>query len=96
MHNPGVIEVNISIHGPIEDRVLRLNTAIKLQEPARLSELLVSVGTQIGIELLTVLREGQEHPVILLNGEHVDLPAGLDHPLHDKDQVAILQAIAGG
>ena len=96
MTRPEVLEVHFSIHGLIAGQVLRLNTSVQLQEAATLTQLLEVVGPQIGIDILTLLREGSEHPVILLSGENLELPAGLEQRLQDGDEVVILQALAGG
>lgn len=90
------MDVHLSIHGPLAGRVIRMNTSVNLQDNATLTDLLEVVGRNIGVDLLTQLSEGNEFPVILLSGENLELPAGLKQPLQDGDEVAILQAIAGG
>jgi molybdopterin converting factor small subunit len=96
MTSSEVIDVQLSIHGPIAGRVLRLNTNVQLQNNATFAELLEVVEPQIGVDILTPLREDSYYPVILLNGENLEMPADLEQPLQDGDEVAILQAIAGG
>jgi molybdopterin converting factor small subunit len=92
-----MMEVQISIHGPLAGRVIRLNTRVTLpDDKATLTDLLVVVGQNIGVDILTQLDGGKEFPVILLSGENLELPAGLEQPLQDGDEVTILQAIAGG
>ena len=90
------MEVHFSIHGPLAGRVIRMNTSVNLHANATLTDLLKVVGKNIGVDLLTHLSEGNEFPVILLSGQNLELPAGLKQTLQDGDQVAILQAIAGG
>ena len=96
MSSSEMMEVRFSIHGPIAGRVLRLNTSVKLPKTANLEQLLEVVGLQNGIDILTLLRKGSERPVILRNGEYLELPAAFVQPLQDTDEVVILQAIAGG
>jgi molybdopterin converting factor small subunit len=90
------MKVNLSIHGPIAGQVLRLNSSVQLQEQATLAQLLEAARPQIGVDLSALLRDGNGHPVILLCGENLELPAALDHPLKEGDEVAILQGFAGG
>ena len=90
------MEVHFSIHGPLAGRVIRMNTSVNLQNNATLTDLLKVVGRNIGIDLLAQLSEGNEFPVILLSGQNLELPAGLEQSLQDGDEIAILQAIAGG
>ncbi len=90
------MEVQFSIHGPLAGRIIRMNTSVHLHDSATLTDLLEVVGQKIGVDILTQLSEGNEFPVILLSGENLALPAGLEQPLQDGDEVAILQAIAGG
>ena len=91
-----MMEVHFSIHGPIAGRVLRLNSSVQLPEAVTLANLLEVVHPEIGVDLLTLLREGREHPVILLNGLNLELPSGLEQQLQNEDEVVVLQAIAGG
>ena len=90
------MEVHLSIHGPLAGRVIRMNTRVNLPDKATLTDLLEVVGQNIGVDILTQLHEGKEFPVILLSGENLELPAALEQQLQDGDEVAILQAIAGG
>jgi len=90
------MEVHLLINGPVAGRVLRINTSLQVLEGAVLSDLLEAAEGQIGIDILTPLREGSEHPVILLSGENLELPTGLEQPLQDGDEVVVLQGIAGG
>ena len=90
------MEINFLFHGLFMDRVIRLNTSVQLQDTATFTELLEAIRPQIGFDLLTRLKNGSENPVILLNGENLTLPNGLDQPLRNGDEVSILQAVAGG
>jgi len=90
------MEIKLLIHGIFIGRVIRLNTSVQLQDTAIFTELLEAIRPQIGFDLLTRLKNGSENPVILLNGENLTLPNGLDQPLRNGDEVSILQAVAGG
>jgi len=90
------MEINFLIQGLFMGRVIRLNTSVQLQDTATFTELLEAIRPQIGFDLLTRLKSGSENPVILLNGENLTLPNGLDQPLRNSDEVSILQAVAGG
>ena len=90
------MEVNYSIHGLFGGRVIRLNTSVELQDRATFTELLHAIRPQIGFDLLSGLKNGSENPIILLNGENLALPNGLEQPLQDGDEVSVLQAVAGG
>jgi len=91
-----MMEIQFSIHGPVAGRVIRMNTSVNLHDKATLTDLLEVVGNNIGVDILAQLSGGNEFPVILLSGENLELPAGLEQQLQDGDEVAILQAIAGG
>lgn len=96
MTSTELIKIHFSVHGLIAGKVLRLNTRVQLHENATLTELLEIVGPQIGVDILTPLKKGGENPVILLGGKNLELPAGLEQQLQDGDEIAILQALAGG
>ena len=91
-----MMEIQFSIHGLLAGRVIRMNTNVNLPNKATVTDLLKVAGNNIGVDILAQLAGGKEFPVILLSGENLELPAGLEQPLQDGDEVTILQAIAGG
>ncbi|MDY7075525.1 MAG: hypothetical protein SXV54_01245 [Chloroflexota bacterium] len=90
------MEVDISVHGPMAGKVVRLDTTIRLKPGDTLARLLSKAGKQAGVNLLKIIRKGHVRPVVMLCGESLTLPDDLERPLAEGDKVTVLQALGGG
>lgn len=69
--------------------------AARAAPPMTLKLALQEGGKALGFDILQAIRRGAQ-PVIMINGNRVDLPAGLDADLEEGDQISVISPLGGG
>ncbi len=93
------ITVQIKIAGPIDGRSVALSGTVELRQGDSIKKLLKKADalaeTKSHKPFRKAFRQGVS-PVILLNGERIDLNEGKNRTLKEGDEVSVIVAIGGG
>lgn len=89
------VTVSVRILGLVGDRMVHFDGQVRLRGTPDVTAVLKTAGRAAGVDLLAALAAGAE-PTIMLNGERLDLPAGLTRPVPHGSQIAWLMPLAGG
>lgn len=86
------------VNGDLEieaSEAARAGGAARAASPLTLKSALQEGGKALGFDILKAIRRGAQ-PVIMINGNRVDLPAGLDTGLQPGDQISVISPLGGG
>jgi molybdopterin converting factor small subunit len=93
------ITVHVKIAGPIDGKPFTFSGTVELSPGDSIKKLLKKADTlaetRVHKPFKKAFRQGVE-PVLLLNGEGIDLSRGKNRALKDGDQVSVVVAIGGG
>ena len=93
------ISIQVKIVGPIDGRSVALSGTVELRQGDSIKKLLKKADTLAETKEIKpfkkAFRQGAD-PILLLNGERIDLSEGKDRTLKHGDQVSVIVAIAGG
>ena len=90
------MNIVVSIHGIFYGNSVRKDLEIKMKDGATLEKLLRKVGKKVKVNLIFLINKMDSIPIILINGNRIDFPYGLNIELKNLDEISILQSLGGG
>lgn len=97
---PGtMITVRIRILGPVNGRSVNTSGTVQLKEGETVKNLFSRADAALGLRrerpFKKALKQGIR-PVVLLNGDRLEIPEEGGKPLADGDEVNVILTVAGG
>jgi|GEM_PF-5111148 len=89
------LTVQATVLGVVGGRMVRWNGQINVKGPADVRRALAAVGRAAGVNLLKALTAGDQ-PALLLDGDRILFPSGLDQPVKQGSRLSWLMPMAGG
>ena len=99
MRPAAMITVRIRILGPVNGRPVNASGTVKLKEGETVKNLFSRADAALGLREVKpfkkALRQGIR-PVVLLNGDRLEIPEESGKRLADGDEVNVILTVAGG
>ncbi|MHA1145464.1 MAG: MoaD/ThiS family protein [Candidatus Helarchaeota archaeon] len=90
------MKIIVATHGRFMNKFLKKDLNIRLKNGSTVKDLLKKVEKRVGLSLIHMLTSNEGSPVILLNGNRIELPEELQKHLKDGDEIHILRSLGGG
>ncbi len=89
------LRVRVTILGVVDHFMVRWEGEVRLHSPATVRDALRAAGRAARADVLGAMSRGAQ-PSLLLNGQRLAVPDGLDTPVSEGAQIAWLMPMAGG
>ncbi|MHA1200164.1 MAG: MoaD/ThiS family protein [Candidatus Heimdallarchaeaceae archaeon] len=90
------MKVYVIIRGIFNRQYISYDSEIKLKNDATLKKLIVEIRKRIHFDFIYLIESKLSNPVIMLNGNSLNLLEDLSTILKEDDEVIILQSLGGG
>jgi len=92
------VGVHLKVAGFVDGRMVTAEADIEVPEGTSLKKMfkLADKSGKLPKKLMKKIMSQPRQPTVLLNGETVDLPAGLKTTVSGGDEVAVMMPLAGG
>jgi len=94
-----MISVRIRIMGPVNGQLVKASGTVQLKEGETVKNLFTRADAALGLQgqkpFKKALKQGIR-PVVLLNGDRLEIPEESGKRLADGDEVNVILTVAGG
>ena len=90
------MKVYVIIRGLFNRQHISYDSEIKLKTDATLKKLMVEIRKRVNFDFIYLIESKLSNPVIMLNGNSLNLLEDLSTILKEDDEVIILQSLGGG